>query len=58
MKPNLTFAEKDAFAIAVSRVEGLARNKEQAALFANFDRSKTPISEQIKTLYKRYSVAV
>jgi uncharacterized protein YdcH (DUF465 family) len=57
MKKTLTPQERDAFAIAVSDVEGLTRTSELSALIGRFKREKTCLKDQIAEVLERYSLA-
>jgi hypothetical protein len=57
MKTRFTPQERDAFAVAVSAVEGLARTSEQTELLEKFQRDNIDLEDQIALMLKRYSLA-
>jgi hypothetical protein len=57
MKKTFTPQERDAFAVAVSAVEGMARTAEQTALFDKFQSDNIDLEDQIALMLKRYSLA-
>jgi hypothetical protein len=57
MKKTFTPQERDAFAVAVSAVEGLARTSEQTELLDRFQRDNIDLEDQIALMLKRYSLA-
>jgi hypothetical protein len=55
MKRTFSPQERDAFAKAVSAVEGVARSAEQSKLFVNFDRQNTSLEDQLIKLNALYA---
>jgi hypothetical protein len=56
MKKTFSAQEHDAFAKAVSAVEGLALTTEQTIWFEKFDQEKVALQDQVDQLKQRYSV--
>lgn len=57
MKKTFTPEERDAFARAVSAVEGLKRTPQQSVMFARFAADLTPIDDQVRAIKSLYSRA-
>jgi hypothetical protein len=57
MRKAFTPQERDAFAVAVSAVEGLTRTSEQTALFRKFESDKSSLADQIAVLMTKYALA-
>jgi hypothetical protein len=57
MKKTFTPQERDAFAVAVSAVEGLTRTSEQSELLEKFQRDNIDLEDQIASMFKRYTLA-